>query len=154
MATLIGGSGNDTFFLNNGATGTLAVAGTGNTTIIGGTGANTYIGGNASTANVVIFGGSGNETMFGGAGHETLYGGGGSNLFAFTASSSLGGGNNVIGDFNVAKDHLSFQGYGSATQILANSTVSNGSTIISLTDGTKVTLVGVTSLNNSNLFTS
>jgi Ca2+-binding RTX toxin-like protein len=152
-STLIGGSGNDQIFLQNGS-GNVAVAGTGHTTIVGGTGSNTFIGGNASTSNALIFGGTGNETIFGGAGHETMYGGGGSNLFAFTAGASLGGGNNVIGDFNVTKDHLGFLGYGSASQILANSTVVGGSTVISLTDGTKITLVGITNLTTNSIVTS
>jgi serralysin len=149
-STLIGGAGNDMIFTQGGS-GNLLVAGSGHTTIVGGSGDNTFIGGNASTSNTVIFGGAGNETIFGGAGHETMYGGGGANLFAFTASSSLGGGNNVIGDFNTAKDHLGFLGYGSASQILANSAVVGGSTIINLSDGTKITLVGVTSINSSNI---
>ena len=153
QSTLIGGSGNDQIFIGSGS-GNVAVAGTGNTTIVGGTGNNTFIGGNASTANSLIYGGTGNETIFGGAGHETMYGGGGNNLFAFTSGSSLGGGNNVIGDFNVKTDHLGFLGYGSAAQILANSTVVGGSTVISLTDGTKITLVGVTNLTAGSLVTS
>jgi serralysin len=150
QSTLIGGSGNDQLFTLGGS-GNVVVAGTGNTTIQGGTGDNTFIGGNASTTNALILGGSGNETIFGGAGHETLNGGGGSNLFAFTADGSLGGGNNVIGDFNAATDHLGFLGYGSASQILANSTVVSGNTQISLTDGTKITLIGITNLNPNNV---
>ena len=151
-STLIGGSGNDQFFLSGGS-GDLVVAGTGHTTIQGGAGDNTFIGGNSSSANTLVFGGTGNETMFGGAGHETMYGGGGANLFAFTAKDSLGGGNNVIADFNTAKDHLGFLGYGNASQILAQSTVVSGSTVINLSDGTKITLLGVTHLNPNNLVT-
>jgi Ca2+-binding RTX toxin-like protein len=152
-STLIGGSGNDQIFLQNGS-GNVAAAGTGHTTIVGGTGSNILIGGNSSTSNTLIFGGTGNETIFGGAGHETMYGGGGSNLFAFTSGSSLGGGNNVIGDFNTATDHLGFLGYGTASQILSNATVVGGSTIISLSDGTKITLVGITKLTAGNIVTS
>jgi serralysin len=151
-STLIGGSGNDQFFLSGGS-GNLVVAGTGHTTIQGGAGDNTFIGGNSSTAKTLVFGGTGNETIFGGAGHETMYGGGGANLFAFTAKDSLGGGNNVIGDFNTAKDHIGFLGYGNASQILAHATVVAGSTVINLSDGTKITLVGVTNLNSNNLVT-
>jgi serralysin len=149
--TLIAGAGNQTLGAGNGNV--TVVAGTGHTTIQGGAGDNTFIGGNSSTAKTLVFGGTGNETIFGGAGHETMYGGGGANLFAFTAKDSLGGGNNVIGDFNTAKDHIGFLGYGNASQILAHATVVAGSTVINLSDGTKITLVGVTNLNSNNLVT-
>ena len=69
--------------------------------------------------------------MVSGTGHDT---------FSFTFGS---GGTDTITGFK-ATDTLQLTGYGIST---VPTTTSGGSTIISLTDGTTITLSGVSSLN-------
>ncbi|MCW2240794.1 glutamate dehydrogenase/leucine dehydrogenase, partial [Azospirillum canadense] len=66
-------------------------------------------------------------------------------------STVFGGGKHVIGDFKSGTDLIAVQGYGlTAAQAAAKVTVSGGSSVISLSDGTQITVAGVTNLTSSN----
>lgn len=153
--TISGGAGNSTItaangntVLLNGTASNLVAAGTGNVTLMGG----------GSTGNNSVFAGSGADQLAGGAGDDffqagtgsaTITGGGGANLFAFDDGSA--GGTDVITDFQQGTDHLTLQNYGSnaVAAALGSATISGGSTFLSLQDGTRITLGGVTDLTVS-----
>ncbi len=146
--TIIGGAGGDVLFAG-GAGGDLVVAGSGSQTLSGAasTGSNTFIAGSGST---LIGAGIGNDTVISGTGQSTVFGGGGANLYA-TFSSHSAGSTTYIADFSFgAGDRLTVQGFGMTNQQLAQSaTVSGGDTIITLPDGTRIILAGVTNVNSS-----
>jgi Ca2+-binding RTX toxin-like protein len=87
-----------------------------------------------------MHGGSGNDTLIGGSGPTTMAGGGGDNVFEFINGSA--GGADVITDFSVSQDVIQLYGYGGYTD-----SVENGSEILMLSDGTRVELAGIASLN-------
>ncbi len=98
----------------------------------------------------MLVGNVGNDTIFSGKGTATMSGGGGADIFAF--ASSIGkGGTSTVSDFSLAAgDRISIQGFGlTASQVVANSTVVNGNTVINLGDSTTITLTGVTNLSTS-----
>ena len=75
-------------------------------------------------------------------------GGGGADTFAF--SNGLGGtsANVLIADFTVGTDRLALVGFGTNVSSILNTAVTTGgNTSLTLTDGTRVTLVGVGSTN-------
>ena len=157
--TLVGGGNGDQLFSNpNGATTGSAylVAGAGSETISGAAdarGITAFAGNNQSVngalvqANTVVFGGAGNDTLYAGTGNATLVSGGGTDTFGFI--NGFGGGNDSISGFTAA-DTLKLTGY-SAAAALASATVSGGNTLITLSDNTRITLTGFTSLTNGNL---
>ena len=155
-AMVVGGTGHMTAVnvgSNNtiigGAGGGLLSGGSGSQTLSGAasTGANTFIAGSGST---LIGAGVGNDTVISGTGQSTVFGGGGANLYA-TFSSHSAGSTTYIADFSFgAGDRLTVQGFGMTNQQLAQSaTVSGGDTIITLPDGTRIILAGVTNVNSS-----
>lgn len=70
-------------------------------------------------------------------------------MFAFVDGGA--GGSEVIGGFRVGTDVLALRGYaGSGPQAgVTNSAVVGGSTVLTLSDATHITLVGVTTLGAS-----
>ena len=119
------------------------VASAGNTTLSGGnsTGNNVFFAGKGD--NVLIGGGIGNDTIFAGRGESTVFGGEGADVFAFFKSEMDGNPNHtvVIGDFTVGKDKLVFDGYSNLSLPLPQQ--DSGSTTLTLPDGTKIILSGV-----------
>ena len=83
------------------------------------------------------------SASIGGAGSSTLTGSGGANLFEFT--KVVGGGAATITDFNTNNSVL-LQGYGvgAADAALQSATTSGSSTILTLSDNTKITFLNVT----------
>ena len=128
--TLFGGIGDDYINPLNAAA-----------SIVGGAGADTLVGArfNATVA------GSGNATLTGGIGNDT-----------FEFINGYAGGHDYVTDLT-ANDvvNLAFYGYSPTgiSNLLASATVAGGSSTITLSDSTKITFVGIASLNPSN-FTS
>jgi Ca2+-binding RTX toxin-like protein len=128
--TLFGGSGDDYINPLNAAA-----------SIVGGLGADTLVGArfNATVA------GSGNATLTGGAGNDT-----------FEFINGYAGGHDYVTDLTATDVvNLAFYGYtpSGISSLLASASVAGGSSTITLSDSTKITFVGITSLNPSN-FTS
>ena len=59
------------------------------------------------------------------------------------------GGSVTIAGFDASRDQLGLFGYasGEAASALGGATVANGNTTLSLSDGTRITLLGVTGLD-------
>lgn len=89
---LSGGEGNDELFGGKGSD--ELNGGADNDTLAGGKGADT------------LNGGEGNDTLRGGAGNDTLTGGADADTFVFAA----GGGDDIVMDFEVGTDGISFEG--------------------------------------------
>ncbi len=134
-----GGTGADLIALGGGAS--TVVAGTGAETIAGGAGTATIF---AGIGPDVILGGTGADYVQAGAGNTTLFADVGSDLVG-AVRGQAGGSLTVVG-FRVSTDQLDFQGYGGGMSGIANSHVVNGSTALTLVDGTNITLLGVTNL--------
>ena len=102
----------------------------------------------AGSGNNLIGGGVGNDTIFGGSGSATVRGGGGADVFAFSNGRGGSSANVLIADFTVGTDRLALVGYGTnVSSVLATAVTSGGSTSLTLGDGTRVTLTGITSTN-------
>jgi Ca2+-binding RTX toxin-like protein len=160
---IFGGTGDSVVFVSSDtAAATTFVAGTGNETLNGALAQNglSIYGSNVSdsVASAAIsdslLGGSGNDTLVSGAGYETLAGGGGHNLFVIDATTDGVGGHITIADFTTGTDNmLAFANY-SQTDIqdaLNGAMTVTGAggetdTVITLSDNTQVTFIGVTSL--------
>jgi serralysin len=143
--TLIGGTGNT--IVNVTGANSLAVAGPGP----GVTGINESASTGAETiatsptgqsGPLVAILGSGADTVLGGGGASTIVGGSGSDVFGFIKGTA--GGSEVILNYT-SKDNMVFGGYtGSAISNEAVGTFDGiTSDKITLTDGTKITLVGI-----------
>lgn len=137
--TVTASDGNVVFLV--GAAPDLVVAGAGNVTLAGAAswGSNSFFAGFGAD---LISGGSGNDSFVAGTGQATLSGGG-ANVFSFV--NGRAGGSDVVTDFRAGVDHLSLQGY-AVGAALSRATVSGGATALTLGDGTRVTLQGVTRL--------
>ena len=148
-ATLKGGGNNDQLF-GYGGKGQVLIAGTGNETLSA-----AFTSGNdtlqAGSGNSQLIGGLGNDTFVGGTGHATVTAGYGNQVLEFIKGHG-GGSEMVQGIADPSSIMISLQGYqpNEAIDALAGQTMSNGSVSIALSDGTKVTFQGVTSLNQSN----
>jgi hypothetical protein len=143
--TLIGGTGN-TIVTVTGAN-SLAVAGPGpGTTGINeasSTGAEEITTSPTGTSGpLVAILGSGADTVLGGGGASTITGGSGSDVFGFIKGTA--GGTEVIFNFT-SKDTFAFGGYTGSAISSEGVGSFNGvaSDQITLTDGTKITLVGI-----------
>jgi len=157
-----GSGGNETVW--SGAGDTIA-AGSGNATI-GGVAGDTIIGGAGKTfldgtaGNQSILGGSGNSTIWGGA-HDTVQGalGSGSALIGLAGGnetlrdngSTSTGHDTVVGFSRPAGDRLSFANETAAAidTVVASAQTGNGSTIVTLPDGSILTLVGISHIDSS-----
>ena len=86
-------------------------------------------------------GGSGNDLLIGGQGNDRLTGGAGADTFRFAAKS----GNDVILDFNIAEDQLSFAADTGIRSSRIGRLNSDGvaDLLLDLTGGGSVTLYGV-----------
>ena len=100
-----------------------------------------------TTGNVTVYGGSGEDTVEAGAGNATIHAGNGGDIFMFT--NGLTGGAVAIDNFNPGTDQLNLQGYGGYTNAVVN-----GSEVITLSDGTSIQLIGITSLPTGSILTS
>jgi Ca2+-binding RTX toxin-like protein len=139
-----GGAGNDT------------IAGVSGETIVGGA-ANTFF--DATSGNESILAGGGNSTMWGGA-HDTVQGvSGGSALIGFAGGNetlwddgATSGRHDSISTFSQASgDRVSLN---SATDTTANvlgtaTTDGAGNTTVTLHDGSTITFIGISSVNNT-----
>ncbi len=141
---LIGGSGDSLEIGTNADTGyTAFVAGEGNSTLLGGTGTQpqqyfTNPLGNTGTA--VITMNSGASTLIGGSGASTVTGGSGADVFGFVNGHA--GGSETIYNFS-SRDDLAFSGYGYTATNLPAETVMDGNDVMTLTDGTVITFIGI-----------
>ena len=146
---LIGGSDNSLEIGGNGDTGyTAMVAGEGNSTLIGGTGtqAQQYFTnplGNSGEAIIAMNNGA--STVTGGSGAATVTGGSGADVFGFVYGHA--GGSETIYNFHTG-DNLAFSGYGygaggSVASVPVESTNSAGFDVMTLTDGTSITFIGI-----------
>ena len=133
----LGGDGTDLVVLGGGADTVDASAGSGAHTIFAGSGEDSITGGTGAD---IVFAGTGNATLAGGAGSA--------NLFVFVDGAA--GGRSVIADFRVGEDRLMLQGYGgaAAADAVSHAIVSDGATILSLSDGTQVSLLHVASASS------
>jgi Ca2+-binding RTX toxin-like protein len=140
-STLIGGS--TASIVSVTGANSLAVAGSAGITGInesGSTGAETIATnplGNAGTMVALL--GSGADSVLGGSGAATITGGSGADVFAFINGHA--GGSEVIIGFK-AGDNLAFAGYGYTGANLPTEAVGSLGDVITLSDGTKITLAG------------
>jgi Ca2+-binding RTX toxin-like protein len=132
--TIFGGSGPDTIY-----------AGSGPTIIHGGAGADLIAGGDA---NDTITGGSGPATIDGGAGHNLITAGSGGTLIQ---DSGVTGQDTVVGFSQAHGDAINFAGQdaGTIANVVATANVSGGSTVITLPDGSTMTLLGITHIDST-----
>jgi hypothetical protein len=139
--TLVGGTGISIFTVTG--PNSLAVAGSAGITGInesGSTGPETIATnplGNSGTLVAIL--GSGADTVLGGSGASTITAGTGSDVFAFIKGHA--GGSEVIIGFN-GSDNLAFAGYGYTATDLPTETVGSIGDVITLSDGTTITLAG------------
>jgi hypothetical protein len=90
----------------------------------------------AGSGAVIVTGGAGNDTLMAGSGPDVFTLGSGQDSIVFTSGAD---GNDTISGFNPATDSLVFQKFTST----ATGSIVNGSTQLTLSDGTKIDLVGV-----------
>lgn len=164
---LDGGSGNQTVIGNPGASsamlfaedgGVMNVLGSTNNVLIAGVGSVTLNAGGATGANL-LYAGSGQDWLAAGAGQDTLVAGPAADtLVAGTGATVIdvvqavaGLGTEIIQGWN-SLDQLNLVGWGAATAsggLPAGATlhVAGGSTLLSLSDGTRVIFSGVVNVN-------
>ncbi len=168
-STVLGGTGSDTVFA--GAGGGQFTGGTaGNNLLNGGAGAATLFGAgnndvlNAAGSNAqALHAGPGNETLFGalGSGADTFYAsagattittGTGNDTIAFINGQA--GGIDVVNNFDLlpGTDKIGLQGYGpnEAANAIAGQIAGPTGTVLTFSDGTKVTFTGVNHIDSSN----
>ncbi|MBJ7413868.1 MAG: hypothetical protein JHC88_00095 [Niveispirillum sp.] len=145
--TIFTGTGNDTVVTGSGSDsikiGDIGIAngGAGADTLIGGTGTATLGGGLGADSIVAATGGG---VIIGEVGNDSLVAGAGKDVFVYRT----GDGNDAITGFNPAADTLALAISGvDLTSIISNATVSGGNTIITMPDGSTITLAGVTGIN-------
>jgi 2',3'-cyclic-nucleotide 2'-phosphodiesterase (5'-nucleotidase family) len=145
--TIFGGGDGDALYAGSGGA-VIVAAAQGNATLtaaFGGGASVLYAGGGAN----LLAGGTGNDVLVAGRGQAILIGGAGADLFA--VRNGQAGSQVVVADFNLAQgDRVLLRGYaGGAQAALAAATASGGSTLLTLSDGTRVTFQGVTGLTVS-----
>jgi ELWxxDGT repeat protein len=134
-----------------GGAGALTVAGRGgNMLVVGGTGASDILTGNGAA---LVFSGSGNMSLTGGTGSlQVLLESGkttvaeGSGPTSYDVVKGEAGGTEILNGFRPGTDTLDLFGYAGADLRMS---ASGGSTTLSLSDGTKIQLVGVTDTGHS-----
>ena len=161
--SIVGGSGgNETIWggagdtIQGGSGGNETIAGVSGETITGGA-ANTFF--DATSGNESIVAGSGNSTIWGGA-HDTIQGasGSGSALMGFAGGNetlwdngTTSSGHDSVSTFSQAGgDRVSLN---SATDTIANvvgtASTSGGNTTVTLHDGSTITFIGISGVNNT-----
>ena len=137
--TITGGSG--ALLVNGRGSNMLVVGGSGSTQVAAGSAAAlVYQGRGAMTVGA----GSGWLEIVAGAGAATINAGSGGLLIEVTKGSA--GGSDVVSGFNPAIDRISLFGYGAADLHLH---VASGSSTLSVSDGTTITLLGVANLGSA-----
>jgi serralysin len=145
--TLIGGTGTNNFTVSGAGSDAVAGPAPGVTDVTltdtGGAQISTNPNGGSGTL-IATLSATGADSVIGGGGASTITAGGGSDVFGFVNGHA--GGSEVIIGFNSA-DNFAFGGYGySATNAPTESYDTPGATgsdVITLTDGTTITLVGI-----------
>jgi Ca2+-binding RTX toxin-like protein len=148
--SLFGGAGNDTLFGDVGSD--ILNGGDGNDLLSGGDNADTLFGGDGNDILIGdkgsdwLDGGAGNDNLMGGAGSDTLVGGAGADTFSFF----LGGQNDTIADFQYGTDKLAF-GIKDIDigAMIANAQYVGGNAVLTLPDGSTVTLLGINKIDLS-----
>jgi Ca2+-binding RTX toxin-like protein len=156
-ATLFGGTGTANSVLTGGVNvsevaqgsgATTMIAGSGNSTLFGAnsTGSETYLTSSVPGATAAITLGSGSNSVVGGGGASTIWAGtstvagsGGSDVFNFV-NGQAGGSETIYGLAFAKSFNFTFAGY---SDPVASEKVVGGSDVITLSDNTVVTLVGV-----------
>ncbi len=114
----------------------LVVAGAGGSNIETGNGASLIFAGSGST---VVTGGAGSLQAVLGSGSASVTEGSGPSVYDVVKGAA--GGTDVLNGFKPATDRIDLFGYAASD---LHVTTSGGSTVVSLADGTRITLVGVT----------
>ncbi len=150
--TLFGGGNNDILYAAGSAADVL-VGGAGNEILTGGasTGPNAFFAGSGGD---LIGAGLGKDTIISGTGNDTMYAASGPDAFAFTNGQA--GGADYIGAFKVGTDAVGLFGYDAgdgtaAAAAFAGRVVSGGNTIVTLSDKTTITFIGVTNLTQASI---
>ena len=147
-ATLVGGGAGDV----------LSITGGGYNLLVGGGGAET-LGGALATGVNAIYAGTGPDLLIGGAGLSYLFAGsggttlqGGSAATDFVFRHGMAGGQVAVTSWNPGLDSILLQSYpaGEAASALAGASHSGGNTLLTLSDGTAITFVGVNTLSAAN----
>ena len=139
-----GASGNNVFFGGTGSD--LIATGAGQDLVVAGSGAATISGGSGAAAIFVgkgpdiVLGGGGADYVQAGAGNATMFAGAGMDLIGVTNGQA--GGSLVVSGFRTATDRISAQGYAAGPVV----TTGGGNTVLTFSDHTQVTLLGVASL--------
>lgn len=172
---LVGGSSNDTVEgvagASNGAVllaangGVMNLVGNTNNVLIAGAGSVTLNGVGAIGNNVFYAGvgsdsivaGAGSNVLIGGPGDDTLVGGQGANVFELDRAFATFG-YEVIDKWNTS-DQLVLSGYGAPTArgglpAHATTAIVNGSEVLALSDGTRITFLGITNVNLAQIHSS
>ncbi len=159
---LIAGAGEVVFY--GGASGdVLTAAGAANDTLVAGAGNEMLLGG-AATGTLTMQGGSGNDTMKAGAGRTDFTIGTGNDIVTdggiadvITLAKGQAGGLDQINNFRVGVDDIDLIGYSpSALGKAVGSQVSDGhsGSLLSLSDGTRLDLVGIAHVTSSSFATN
>jgi Ca2+-binding RTX toxin-like protein len=147
------GSGNTTLVGGSGPAWEFA-AGTGPTTMYAGSSTTIMVGVTGTgpelmktgTGNALIGLNANSDTVIGGSGASTVLGGTGTDIYSFVKGQA--GGTELITNFKVGKDALIFSpeygGHAVASEAVETLAGWGRSDVIQLTDGTTITLVGVT----------
>ncbi|SNT17419.1 MULTISPECIES: calcium-binding protein [unclassified Azospirillum] len=166
---VVGDAGNQFMVLNSTSGSNTIVAGDGRDSVLGGTGSDVISANgdaiiNGGAGNDVLTGGAGSATLGGGAGNDTITAGtGGGYIIGETGNDSLvagagkdvfifrpGDGNDTISGFNPTQDTLAFTtaNYGTGTlnlvSLISSAQVTGGNTVLTLPDGSTITVVGQT----------
>ena len=121
--------------LSTGAAGAAVVAGAGRVSITGGAGADTLFGGSGTDA--FSLGGGADRVTFG-SGTASVTGGTGTDTYVFASGAA---GTVTIAGFKQGTDQLKYTGF--VGPAVSSGTIVGGNTLLTLSDGTTVDLVGV-----------
>jgi len=134
-ATVIGSTG-QLFFQAGGFGNESVVGGSGDATMIGGFGNNVFIAGTGS--NFMQAGAGSHDTFVGGSSTDTM-GAAGAASALFEFDSAHGGGHHTISGFDSVHDTVAVFGYANGSAVITHP---GGDTLISMSDGTQITLSG------------
>ena len=147
--TVFGAGGGDAI-VNDNAIGNILVATTGNTTLnaSGSGGGNIFFDSAGAGTSVTMVGGQFYNYFVAGAGNATMEGGQGPNSHNFFQFTNGAAGGNDLSTKWTSNDNLDFYGYGSAAP---SQSAGNGGVLFTLSDGTKITVSGVSSIPASQI---